>query len=126
MQSMGATVSDIRTSRRFPVHLPLKVFGEKESSEGLRENISAAGVYLMIDGGMDVGASVEFEITVPGATVGADNDVRLLCKGRVVRCDQNAQPGRSGIACVIDTYDIQREGEAPNAESGAAAGDGGE
>jgi len=102
------------------------VLGEQDASMGLTENISAAGVYLFVEGGMEVGSSVEFEITVPGATVGAENDVRLLCKGRVVRCDQEAQPGRSGIACVIETYDILRAGQTPDDESGEAAGDGGE
>jgi hypothetical protein len=110
-------VADIRTSRRFPVHLPTKVLSQKESTDGLTENISAAGVYLMIDGGMEVGASAEFEITVPGETVGAEGDVRLRCKGRVVRCDREAQPGRSGIACVIEKYEILRAGQAPDAES---------
>jgi hypothetical protein len=110
-------VADIRTSRRFPVHLPTKVLSEKESTDGLTENISAAGVYLLIDGGMEVGASAEFEITVPGETVGADGDVRLRCKGRVVRCDQEAQPGRSGIACVIEKYEILRAGQTPGADS---------
>ena len=36
-------MSDIRTSRRFPVHLPLKVLGEQGTPVGSTENISAAG-----------------------------------------------------------------------------------
>jgi hypothetical protein len=119
-------VADIRTSRRFPVHLPLKILGEKDASIGLTENISAAGVYLWLDGGMEVGSSAEFEITVPGETVGATQDVRLHCQGRVVRCDSNPDDNRSGIACVIERYEILRGDETPEAGDAAAPKDGGE
>jgi hypothetical protein len=106
-------VDDIRTSRRFPVHLPLKVLGEQESPVGQTENISAAGVYLWVDGGLEVGSSTEFEITIPGETVGSEKDVRLHCQGRVVRCDPNLEQGRSGVACVIERYEILRGDEKP-------------
>jgi PilZ domain-containing protein len=108
-------VADIRTSRRFPVHLPLKVLGEQGTPVGLTENISAAGVYLWVDGGLEVGSSAEFEITIPGETVGADSDVRLHCQGRVIRCDHDQQQGRSGVACVIERYEILRGDQAAGA-----------
>ena len=82
---------------------------------GLTENISAAGVYLWLDGGVDVGSSVEFEIIVPGETVGAASDVRLHCQGQVVRCDRDQQQGRSGVACVIESYEILRGEQAAGA-----------
>jgi PilZ domain len=108
-------VADIRTSRRFPVHLPLKVMGEQGTPVGLTENISAAGVYLWLDGGLEVGSSAQFEITIPGESIGAANDVRLQCQGRVVRCDSDPQQGRSGVACVIESYEILRADEAAEA-----------
>jgi PilZ domain len=114
LQFSGAIVADIRTSRRFPVHLPLKILGEQDSPVGHTENISAAGVYLWIEGGMEVGAAAEFEITIPGETIGAPKDVRLHCQGRVVRCDPE-QAGRSGVACVIESYEILRANEAAEA-----------
>lgn len=117
-------MADIRTSRRFPVHLPLKVLGEQGTPVGLTENISAAGVYLWMDGGLEVGSSAEFEITIPGETIGAENDVRLRCQGRVVRCDRDSEQGRSGVACVIERYEILRGEEAANA--GDVSGDGDE
>jgi hypothetical protein len=78
---------------------------------GLTENISAAGVYLWLDGGLEVGSSLEFEVLVPGETVGSPIDVRLHCQAQVVRCDRDQQEGRSGVACVIENYEILR-GEA--------------
>lgn len=109
-------MSDIRTSRRFPVHLPLKVLGEHGTPIGQTENISAAGVYLWLnDGGLEVGSATEFEITIPGETVGATGDVRLHCQGRVVRCDEDPEQGRSGVACVIESYEILRGDQAAGA-----------
>jgi hypothetical protein len=113
---LGANVSDIRTSRRFPVHLPLKVLGGNGTPIGQTENISAAGVYLWLnDGGLEVGSATEFEITIPGETVGAVGDVRLHCQARVVRCDEDPQQGRSGVACVIESYEILRGDQAAGA-----------
>lgn len=104
-------MADIRTSKRFPVHLPAKVLLDKDTAAGSTANISAAGVYLWIDGGLEVGSNTKFEITIPGESIGSSNDVRLCCHGRVVRCDQAQENGRSGVACVIEKYEFIRTGE---------------
>jgi hypothetical protein len=104
-------VADIRTSRRFPVQLPLKVLGDGKLPTGSTANISAAGVYLWVDGPLKVGVSMEFEITIPGETIGASLDVRLHCTGRVVRCDTDQELGRTGVACVIEQYEFLRTAE---------------
>ncbi len=105
-------MANIRTSRRFPVHLPLKVLGDQGLHLGSTENISAAGVYLWVDGGLEVGSATDFEITIPREAIGAGNDVRLRCHGRVVRCDNPQEPGRAGVACVIERYEFLRADEA--------------
>jgi len=104
-------VSDIRTSRRFPVHLPLKVLSEQKIAAGSTANISAAGAYLWLNKGLEVGSAAEFDITVPAETIGAVGDVHLRCHGRVVRCDNDERDGQAGVACVIERYEFVREGE---------------
>ncbi len=104
-------MADIRTSRRFPVQLPLKVLGDEKIPIGSTSNISAAGVYLLVNGVMELNSSIEFEITIPGETIGAHDDVRLHCQGRVVRCDTDKESGRNGVACVIEGYEFLRNGE---------------
>jgi hypothetical protein len=94
------------------VHLPLKVLGDHEVPLGSTENISAAGVYLWIDGGLEVGSATDFEITIPREVIGAGNDVHLRCHCRVVRCDNPQKPGRSGVACVIEHYEFLRPDKA--------------
>lgn len=105
-------MTDIRTSRRFPVHLPLKVLGNQNPPVGSTENISAAGVYLWVDGELEVGSSIEFEMTIPRDAIAAGNDVQLHCTGRVVRCDHNPEVGRTGVACVLEGYEFIRKAEA--------------
>lgn len=105
-------MADIRTSKRFPVHLPLKVLGDHNIPTGTTANISSAGAYLWVEGGLEVGSSIEFEITVPGESIGISNDVPIHFNGRVVRCDINQEPGRTGIACVIERYEFVRTAEA--------------
>lgn len=108
-------MSDIRTSRRFPVHLPLKV-GEQETPVGTTENMSAAGVYLWLDKQPPVGSIFDFDIMIPGDVIGATEPVGLHCQARVVRCDSEQKEGRSGVACVIEKYEFLRPGT--NAEAG--------
>jgi len=105
-------VTDIRTSRRFPVQLPLKVLGGPNVPVGTTANISAAGVYLWIDGGLEIGSSIDFEVTIPRDTIGGEADGHLHCHGRVLRCDADQDHGRTGVACVIERYEFLRTAEA--------------
>ena len=103
-------MADSRTGTRFPVHLPIKVLGTsaaKTELEGTTENISGAGVYIWVDQALEVNSRVEFEITIPGPAIAADQDVVLHCVGRVVRSDSQSSD-KSGVACVIDEYDFVR------------------
>jgi PilZ domain len=85
--------------------------GEGDKPIGLTENISAAGAYLWLDEKLTVGSLAEFEIMVPGEAIGTGEGVRLHCQARVVRCDSQEKEGRSGVACVIEKYEILRQGQ---------------
>jgi len=106
-------VSDARTGKRFPLELPIKIHKAEESGEhkGITGNLSAAGVYIRADASLDVGTSVEFEITLPPEVTGAKENVVVQCRGRVVRTDEPAGATGTesrGVACVIDSYDFVR------------------
>ena len=51
---------------------------------------------------MPVGSPVDFTISLPADVVGADDDVQLDCRGRVVRSFD--EHGRRGIGVVIDEF----------------------
>jgi len=104
-------VSEVRTGKRFEVHLPIKVHTPEsaESHEGQTDNLSAAGVYLSLDSSLEVGSTVEFDITMPASVIGSEKDVRIHCSGRVVRTEGPKEGTKnSGVACVIDRYEFIR------------------
>jgi hypothetical protein len=110
----GGTVSEeARTGKRFPLELPIKLHSENKGGDaaGTTGNLSAAGVYIRADASLDVGAPVEFEITLPPDVTGGRENVVIACKGRVVRADPTgaSEDGR-GVACVIDSYEFVRNG----------------
>ena len=77
---------------------------------GMTGNLSAAGVYIRADASLEMGSTVEFEITLPPEMTGAKEDVVIQCRGRVVRTDESSgDPTEArGVACVIDSYDFVR------------------
>ncbi|HLX85523.1 MAG TPA: PilZ domain-containing protein [Terriglobales bacterium] len=107
-------MSEARTGKRFPLHLPIKIHGEGVvgNASGMTGDLSAAGVYIRADASLEVGSPVEFEITLPPEVTGGKDDVVIQCRGRVVRTDEpNASAGSGenrGVACVIDSYEFVR------------------
>ncbi len=117
-------MGDARTGKRFPVELPIRIHVRDSEDEqaGTTANVSAAGVYIRAaspgrkrtqDGDRDgqpwrPGATVEFDMTLPAAVIGARDDVRIRCQGRIVRIDRIAGE-HNGVACVIDKYEFVRK-----------------
>jgi len=99
--------SEMQSAARFPIKLPISVKSHSGESTTETQNISANGVlFQVVDAEMPVGSSVDFTISLPAAVVGAEADVRLDCKGRVVRNFEEA--GRHGVGVVIDEYRFDR------------------
>src|SRR5215813_13063406 len=111
-QERGGLVSEARTGKRFPLELPIKIHRAEEGGlhSGVTGNLSAAGVYIRADSSLDVGSAVEFEIALPPEMTGAQENVVIQCRGRVVRTDEPAGSSTEarGVACVIDSYDFVR------------------
>ena len=93
--------SDVQSAARFPVKLPIAV----KSDAGM-QNISANGVLFEVDADMPIGSPVDFTISLPADVVGAMEDVRVDCRGRVVRSFEDG--GRRGVGVVIDEYRFER------------------
>lgn len=100
--------SEMQSAPRFPIKLPVSVKSKSgESRQAETQNISANGVlFQVVDADMAVGSTVDFTISLPAEIVGAEVDVRLDCKGRVVRNFEES--GRHGVGVVIDEYRFDR------------------
>lgn len=103
-------MTDARTGRRFPVHLPVRIGDTPVSANyvGTTENISSSGAYFWLDTPPEIGSIIECEMTIPSKTIGARTDVTLRCLARVVRTDTPRKGTQTGVACVIDSYEFVR------------------
>lgn len=99
--------TDVQGAARFPIKLPvaLKSGGNEKTIE--TENISANGVLFRMDADVPIGSSVDFTISLPADVVGGNADVRVDCRGRVVRSFEEGE-GRRGVGVVIDEYRFER------------------
>jgi hypothetical protein len=116
--------TDVQGAPRFPIKLPVAL----KSTSGISqpgvagpggngqtiiektvetENISANGVLFRMDADVPVGSAVDFTISLPADVVGAESDVQVDCRGRVVR--SFADGGRRGVGVVIDEYRFERK-----------------
>ena len=119
MRKTATSTSDARTGKRFDVQLPIRIHlpDSVQEQSGTTANVSISGVYLRAGkgGGTEEpawrpGATVEFEITLPSAAIAAEHDVRIHCRGRVVRVEQlTGEQAGNGVACVIDKYEFVRK-----------------
>ena len=99
--------SEMQSAMRFPVKLPVSVHAGKNDCSAETANISANGVLFQVDVDMPVGSPVEFTISMPAEVVGANADVQVRCRGRVVRC--NIDGDHRSVGAVIDEYSFERE-----------------
>jgi hypothetical protein len=97
---------DMQSAMRFPIKLPISVKSKSGDSWTESQNISANGVLFQMDSDMPVGSLVDFTISLPAHIVGAEADVQLDCRGRVVRSSEDG--GRRGVGVVIDEYRFDR------------------
>jgi len=97
---------DLRNAIRFPLHLPVTLKTNTKEHRAETIDISAGGILFRSESDVEVGSEVEFTVAMPGDVLGSEQDILVKCRGRVVRCSQEAV-GRS-IAVVIDEYQFER------------------
>jgi PilZ domain len=109
--------TDVQGAPRFPIKLPVALkstsaVNQSGVTEGVSgktvetENISANGVLFRMDADVPVGSAVDFTLSLPADVVGAEADVQVDCRGRVVRSFEDG--GRRGVGVVIDEYRFER------------------
>jgi PilZ domain len=97
---------DVQGAPRFPIKLPVALKSGADGKMAETQNISANGVLFRMDADVPVGSPVDFTISLPADVVGAEVDVQVDCRGRVVRSFQDG--GRRGVGVVIDEYRFDR------------------
>lgn len=103
----SATKSDQRTSRRFALKLPVSIRcedGKLREVPAETRDLSAQGVFFYTGSTVTQGSKVEFTLTLP-PEITLTESIRVRCRGRVVRVDNN-RPPETGIAAIIEQYDF--------------------
>ena len=99
--------AEMQSAPRFPLHLPVELKSQSGACLAETQNISANGVLFRMDADVPVGSAVDFTISLPADVVGAEADVQVDCRGRVVR--SFADGSRRGVGVVIDEYRFERK-----------------
>lgn len=106
-------MAERRTARRYDLALPVivRVPAERATSRKAKtRDISARGLYFVIDQDLEAGSELDITLTLPAEiTHGGDVFVRAL--GKIVRVENKKEEGmsRMGVAAVIERYDILRD-----------------
>jgi hypothetical protein len=97
-------VPDQRKSRRFDLRLPFELIRNGRQTlleSGETKNVSSCGVLFRSTGHFEPGDIVEYAITLPSNS--AEIEVRLRCKGKVVR-----RVAQSEAAATLERYEFER------------------
>ena len=108
-----ASASERRKSRRYDIALPVEVrapgLGTTDPRRGETRDVSARGLYFVIDQDLSPGSPLEFTLVLPREITG-ENEVLVRAHGRVIRTKEEQHDGttRIGVAAMIEKYDIVR------------------
>src|SRR5712692_3981448 len=100
-----------RRSQRFQLALPLTlVRGSRGEINRIGEtrNLSSTGVYFVVGEAVELGSLLEFIVTLPDE-IALAGSVRLVCKGKVTRVEQQER-SQVGVAATIERYEFVRDG----------------
>ena len=99
-----------RSTRRFPLRLPVTVRAGETSEElaAQTRDVSARGICFFIDTAIQAGSPIDFTLTLPPEITLTEN-IRVRCKGRVVRVEGGSPAAKMAVAAVIDEYEFLAE-----------------
>jgi PilZ domain len=101
---------DKRSTRRFPLRLPVSVrYGENEQEHAAQtRDVSARGICFYVDSAIQAGSAIDFTLTLP-PEITLTESIRVRCKGRVVRVEGGNPAAKMAVAAVIDEYEFLAE-----------------
>lgn len=99
--------SERREARRFAMTLPVRVLPRDPEGVELStqtRDVSYRGLYFVAENHFEVGAKIDFVITLPHQLL-PSSDVNIRCSGEIVRVDAGSN-GTMGVAAKIDRYEF--------------------
>ncbi len=108
---MAEARQEKRAARRFALRVPVTVDRGANGSRGEMaqiRDVSARGICFHVDSAMEQGAPIGFTLTLP-PEITLTESIRVQCKGRVVRVEDNTADGKMVVAAVIEEYEFLPE-----------------
>ncbi len=105
---MAEAQQEKRAARRFALRIPVAVArGEETSYKESAEirDVSARGISLYLDSPIEQGSPIGFTLTLP-PEITLTESIRVQCKGRIVRIEDNSGGGKLAVAAVIEEYEF--------------------
>ena len=97
--------NELRTSVRFPLHLPVVLLARNEQIDAVTVNISTGGVLLRLREAIAAETVLEFLLELPKEFTYDESSAAVHCVGRVIRTFE--QDGFHFVAAVIEDYRFQ-------------------
>jgi len=109
-----------RSTQRFDFHLPvsIRLAGTAGESHGFTQDLSARGAFLYTDFAMREGDAVELTLVMPSEITLAEN-MRVRCRGKVMRVTPAAANTKSGVAVVLEGYEFLPQVESASEVAGS-------
>ncbi|HTT24772.1 MAG TPA: PilZ domain-containing protein [Candidatus Sulfotelmatobacter sp.] len=110
---MAEPQQEKRGARRFALRVPVNVSRNTTDSNVSSESaqlrdVSARGICFHLDSAIEQGAQITFTLTLP-PEITLTECIRVQCKGRVVRVEDDASAGKVAVAAVIEAYEFLPE-----------------
>ncbi len=108
---MAEARQEKRAARRFALRVPVTVDRGANGSKGEMaqiRDVSARGICFHVDSAMEQGAPIGFTLTLP-PEITLTESIRVQCKGRVVRVEDDTADGKMVVAAVIEEYEFLPE-----------------
>jgi hypothetical protein len=100
-----------RATRRFALRLPVSVNYSGDSGAVMSaqtRDVSARGICFYLEAPLATGSDIEFTLTLP-PEITLTESIRVRCKGKVVRVENNLGDAKVPVAAVIDEYEFLAE-----------------
>src|SRR5271167_2333321 len=102
---MAEPQQEKRGARRFPLRVPVTVDHENATQPAQLRDVSARGICFYLESAIVQGSPIGFTLTLP-PEITLTESIRVQCKGRVVRVEDNTAQGKMAVAAVIEEYEF--------------------
>ena len=108
--SQEQTRVERRAGQRFSFQMPVSLCrpGGGAVAQGVTRDLSARGVFFDTDLNLSEGDAIELTLVMPSEITLAEN-MRVRCRGRVLRTSNSVSPDRLGVAVRLEGYEFLPE-----------------